>query len=95
MTVPRDIENRVALGITTDHPGVILGEWLEEHQMTQAEFAQRCDLTPKHVNRIIRGRSGYSPEVAVRFERVTGASARFWLMAQANHGLAMARAAQA
>lgn len=82
----------VALGLTSVHPGEILAEALAERQMGQTEFAARCDLTPKHVNRIIKGHSGYSPAVAIRFERVLGISARFWLMAQANHGLALARA---
>lgn len=85
-------ENDVALGLTVVHPGEILREALEERGMNQAEFATRMGLTPKHVNRIIKGHSGYSPLVALHMERVLGISARFWLMALANHELAKARA---
>jgi len=87
-------ENDVALGLVSVHPGEILAEALAERSMSQAEFAARTGLTPKHINRIIRGHNGYSPDVALRFQRVLGIGARFWLMALANHGLALALARQ-
>lgn len=83
--------NGVALGLIDVHPGELLEEALAERSMSQTEFARRMGLTPKHVNRIIRGHAGYSATVALGMDRVLGISARFWLMAQANHELALAR----
>lgn len=75
----------------TVHPGETLAETLEQLGMSQREFARRTELTPKHVNRIIRGHSGYTADVAVRFERVTGIPARFWLALLAQHRTFLAR----
>lgn len=75
----------------TVHPGETLAETLEELGMSQREFARRTELTPKHVNQIIRGHSGYTADVAVRFERVTGVPARFWLALLADHRTFLAR----
>ena len=74
------------------HPGEVLAEKLAELQMTQTEFARRMGLTPKHVNRIIKGHAGFSPAVAIGMERVLGVSAALWLNLQASHGLTLARA---
>lgn len=75
----------------TVHPGETLGEALDERGMSQAEFARRTGLSAKHVNLIIKGKAGYSAEVAIRMERVLGISAEFWMNLQANHELDLAR----
>ena len=66
-------------------PGEILAETLTERRMSQAEFARRTDLTQKHISQIINGHTGYSPDVALRFERVLGVRAEFWLNLQSNY----------
>ena len=73
------------------HPGEVLAEKLAELGMSQREFATRTGLTPKHINRIIRGHAGYRAATAIRFERVTGMSATLWLQLQANYQTAKAR----
>jgi HTH-type transcriptional regulator / antitoxin HigA len=72
-------------------PGEVLQEALDERLMSQAEFARRMGLSAKHVNRIIKGHDGYSPEVAIGMERVLGISAGLWLSLQANYRLDLAR----
>jgi HTH-type transcriptional regulator/antitoxin HigA len=78
--------------MTPVHPGEILAETLAERRMSQTEFARRTGLTPKHINRIIRGKAGYSADVALRFERVLGVSANLWLGLWANYQTDLLRA---
>lgn len=73
------------------HPGEILEETLKEREMSQSEFARRMDLTPKHINRIIRGHAGFTAGVAIGMERVLGIPAIFWLNLQSNYRLGQAR----
>lgn len=73
------------------HPGEILLDELEERGMSQSELATRLGVSAKHVNRIIKGRAGFSASFAVKLETVLGISAKFWLNVQANHDLRLAR----
>jgi HTH-type transcriptional regulator/antitoxin HigA len=73
-------------------PGETLMEWLDREAMTQAEFAKRTSLTPKHINQVVKGGAGISPEVALAFERVTAIPARYWAHLDANYQAAKQRA---
>lgn len=75
-------------------PGETLQEWLDREDMTQAEFARRTSLTPKHVNHVIKGSVGISAEVALAFERVTMIPARYWTQLDANYQTAKQRAVE-
>lgn len=66
-------------------PGETLAEWLDRADMTQAQLAKRTSLTPKHINQVIKGGVGISPEVALAFERVTSIPARYWAQLEANY----------
>ncbi|GGV01657.1 XRE family transcriptional regulator [Kitasatospora herbaricolor] len=66
-------------------PGETLLEFLEESGMTQRELAIRADLSPKHVNQLIKGTVSLSPETAEKLERVTGIRARFWNRLEADY----------
>ena len=76
-------------------PGETLAEWLGREEMTQAEFARRTSLTPKHINQVIKGGVGVSSEVALAFERVTSIPARYWTQLDANYQTAKQRALEA
>ncbi len=65
-------------------PGQTLLDWLERVDMTQADFARRTRLSPKHINQVVRGGVGISPDVALAFERVTSIPARYWTQLDAN-----------
>lgn len=65
-------------------PGQTLADWLDRVDMSQVDFAKRTSLTPKHINQVVRGVVGISPEVALAFERVTDIPARYWLQLDAN-----------
>lgn len=71
--------------------GETLSEWLDRVDMSQAEFAKRTSLTPKHINQVVKGSSGISPEVALAFERVTAIPDRYWLQLDANYQAARQR----
>jgi HTH-type transcriptional regulator/antitoxin HigA len=76
-------------------PGETLLEWLDRQEMTQAEFAKRTSLTPKHINQVVKGGAGISPEVALVFERVTSIPARYWTQLDAIYQTAKQRALEA
>ena len=62
--------------------------------MTQADFAKRASLTPKHINHVVKGSVGISPDVAIAFERVTAIPARYWIQLDANFQTARQRASE-
>ena len=76
-------------------PGQTLADWLERVDMSQADFAKRTSLTPKHINQVVKGAAGVSAEVALAFERVTSIPARYWLQLDANYHAARQRATEA
>src|SRR5690606_28531390 len=59
-------------------PGETLKEVLEDLGMSQAELATRTGLSPKHVNQVIQGHVGLTPDMAARLEPVVGVPARIW-----------------
>jgi len=75
-------------------PGDTIADVLEERGWSQAEFAQRIDYTPKHVNQLLRGKAPISEDTALRLERVLGSTARFWLQREAEYREALARRAE-
>ena len=54
-------------------------------------MAQRTDLSPKHINRIVNGHVQISTDVAIRLERATDVPARIWLSLEANYQERLAR----
>ena len=62
------------------HPGeMLLEEFLEPLGISQVAFARQLGVSFPRLNGVIRGRRGVTPDTALRLERVTGASAAFWL----------------
>lgn len=60
------------------HPGKTLLENMELLNMTQVDLACRAELTVKHINEIVKGKSPITPETAIKFERVLDIKAAFW-----------------
>ena len=73
-------------------PGWVLEERLDAHGMTHAEFARRCDRSPKLISEIIAGKAPIVPETAFQFELVLGVDASIWLGIEADYRLYMIRA---
>ena len=76
-------------------PGDTLEELLDDRGMTQAQLAERTDLTPKTINLIVKGKAAITPETALAFERVFGMPASFWNTREAQYRDALARRAEA
>lgn len=60
------------------HPGKYLAEVLESRNIKKKDFAERSGLSVKAVSEIINGKSAYSPETALRFEKTLDISAEIW-----------------
>lgn len=59
-------------------PGATIREQLETRGMNQREFAQRMDLSEKHISHLINGKVELTQDVALRLESVLGIPASFW-----------------
>jgi len=59
--------------------GDAIARTLRSLGMTQIMLARITGLTAKHVNQVISGKVGLSPDVAVKFAHATGTPAAVWL----------------
>ena len=75
-------------------PGLVLDEHLEARDMSHAEFARRCDRSPKLISEIISGKAPVNSTTAIQFERVLGMSADIWLGMEQAYQLHKARQKQ-
>ncbi len=73
------------------HPGETLREALEEKQMGSKEFAIRISKPEQTVSKVLNGKSGITPEMAVLFEEVLDIPARFWSNRQYQYDEFLAR----
>lgn len=62
------------------HPGeMLLEEFLKPLGITQTAFARQLGVSFQRLNEVINGKRSVTPDTALRFARVTGMSADFWL----------------
>jgi addiction module HigA family antidote len=73
------------------HPGLLIKECLDDLGLTVAEAAAALHITRQQLHNIVAGRSGVTPEMAIRFEKAFGSTADTWLRMQMNYDLAQAR----
>jgi addiction module HigA family antidote len=70
------------------HPGEFIQEtYLAPFDISQNEMADKLDVARSTFNRLIRGDSNISPEMAVRLEKVLKRSAESWLAMQSSYDL--------
>jgi addiction module HigA family antidote len=75
------------------HPGEILrGLCLEPLDLSVTEAAQALGVSRKTLSSILNGRSGISPEMAVRLSIAFNTTAESWLRQQLQYDLAHAEA---
>lgn len=73
------------------HPGELLREdVLLPLGVEVTDAAERLGMSRAALSRVLNGRAGISPDLAVRLERAGVSSARFWMNLQANYELAQA-----
>ena len=70
------------------HPGeFIRSVYLEPFSVTGRQLAAKLDVSPSTLNRVLNGRSGVSPEMALRLSKTVGRSPESWLALQHNYDL--------
>ena len=78
------------------HPGRhIRLEYLEPLGLSVTEAARILGVTRANLSNIVNGKSGISPEMAVRLAKAFGGSAEIWLRLQAAYDLARVRRREA
>ncbi len=74
------------------HPGEFISAvYLEPNGLSGRELAAKLDVSPSTLNRVLTGRSGISPEMALRLAKCLGRSAESWLALQQAHDLWQAK----
>lgn len=76
------------------HPGEIIREALEAQHWTVTEAAIRLGVTRKLLSRVLNGKAGVSPRLALALERLGWSDAGHWVRMQATYNLAQARKAE-
>jgi addiction module HigA family antidote len=73
------------------HPGrIVRQECIEPLGLTVTEAAARLDVTRQNLNNLLNGKSGISPEMAIRLSKAFGSRAEVWLGLQMEYDLAEA-----
>ena len=74
------------------HPGEFISEvYLVPNNLSGRELAAQLGVAASTLNRVLKGNSGISPEMALRLSKAVGRSAESWLAMQYNHDLWQAR----
>ena len=74
------------------HPGEFIREvYLEPNGITGRQLAAKLGVAPSTLNRVLKGNSGISPEMALRLSKALGRSPESWLAMQDNRDLWQAR----
>ncbi len=74
------------------HPGrCILGDCLEPLGLSVTEGAEVLGVSRQTLNNVIHGKSGISPEMAIRLSKAFGSTPETWLRMQLAYDLAQAR----
>lgn len=74
------------------HPGLsVRHDCLEPLGLSVTEAARKLDISRKQLSDIVNCRSGISPEMAIRLDKVFGGGAETWYRIQASYDLAQAK----
>ena len=73
------------------HPGLsVRHDCLEPLGLSVTEAARKLGVSRKQLSDIVNGRSGISPEMAIRLDKAFGGGASSWYRLQASYDLAQA-----
>ena len=77
------------------HPGEILRDNVEAAEMSVTEAAAQLGCTRQALSRLLNGKAGISPTMALALERIGWSNASYWMRLQAAYALAQERRRQA
>ena len=77
------------------HPGEILRDNVEAAEMSVTEAAAQLGCTRQALSRLLNGKAGISPTMALALERIGWSNASYWMRLQAAYELAQERRRQA
>ena len=77
------------------HPGQYIGELIEDYQMTQKEFAEKLEVSPKAISKLVNGEESISSDLAQKLEKLTNISMKTWLNLQASYDRKVAKVTHA
>jgi addiction module antidote protein, HigA family len=73
------------------HPGKMLRETVfEPLGLSVTEAAERLAMSRVALSRVLNGKAGISPDLALRLEQAGASTARFWMNLQSNYDLWLA-----
>ena len=73
---------------THPHPGTILKETVfEPLKLSVTDAAERLSMSRVALSRVVNGKAGISPDLALRLEKAGVSTTRFWVNLQANYDL--------
>ena len=73
------------------HPGrIVRRECIEPLGLTVTEAAMALGVARQALNNLVNGKSGVSPQMAIRLSKAFGGSAEVWLGLQMDYDLARA-----
>lgn len=74
------------------HPGEFITDiYLEPNGISGRELADKLDVAPSTLSRVLKGTSRVTPEMALRLSKAIGRSPESWLVMQDAHDLWLAR----
>ena len=74
------------------HPGEFITDiYLEPNGISGRELAEKLDVAPSTLSRVLKGASRVTPEMALRLSKAIGRSPESWLSMQDAHDLWVAR----
>lgn len=76
------------------HPGQYIGELIEDYQMTQNEFAEKLEVSPTIISKLVSGQESISNDIAQKLEKFTNISMKTWINLQASYDRKVAEVTQ-
>jgi len=68
------------------HPGEFIESiYMEPYEISCRFLAEKLGVAPSTLNRVIKGKSAVSPEMALRLSKVLGRTPQSWLAMQDNY----------
>jgi antitoxin HigA-1 len=74
------------------HPGMILGDELEELNLTATALARHINVPANRITQIVQGKRAVTGDTALRLGHWFGNSPQFWLNLQSQYELRIAEA---